>query len=681
MIDRYPKSVVKPRIETARSYASSQQQGVSDLDKRGVEPTVRRASPVRSQNRHNAHSQSKLRSDPGGVTPRAGKPFVERGGAQKGAESLNPRLLSSPPASHSFRLTVITKIHEQLVRLYSEHQKETPGLTLSDQDLIRLALDEEENVALENPIVYSNVVKLRIMALRRMSLDGWKTLVLVVVPTPAKETASEMKTPSKFETGLTPAQELAMLPRLRADMTRLIEHGYVTRPPKPAEIEEARKGVQAAQGWEKCERCKSRFQVFPGRREDGALTTGGCCSYHWGKPFARRDEIRNRADPVEKRYSCCNEQVGLTTGCKKADGHVFRVSEVKRMASVLQFIETPPAADVPRDRAVCLDCEMCYTVHGMELVRMTVTAWPSGDVVFDVLVRPIGEILNLNTRFSGVTAQQMATARPYNLDDASGSGSGSSLQIVSSPAVARALLLSYIGPETPIIGHALENDLGVLRLIHPYLVDSVLLFPHQLGLPYRNSLKNLARCHLDREIQEDAARADPAKALGHDSKEDAVVAGELVRSKIARDWKRLEQEGWSFDGKGVLTQPKVDPNAAAGSSSSAASSSQSPRSALQTPESPEREKSRLAGLKFQEAIKANLSRSAAAAKANDANPPAKDATNVHELEQTPKQTQEQTPNTLPKRKSNVLDENSDEGIAKTEMETETETSDVLDKIH
>lgn len=631
---------------------------------------------MRRPNRDNVQGQNELRSDSGGVSSRAAKPYVGRRGLQKGDESLNPRLLSSPPASHSFRLTVVTKLHEQLVRLYREHKKETPGLTLSDQDLIRLALDEEEKVALENPIVYSNVVKLRIMALRRMSLDGWKLLVLVVVPTPAKDTASERtepKTAPMFETGLTPAQELAILPRLRTDMARLIQHGYVTRAPKPAEIEEARKGVHAAQGWENCERCKARFQVFPGRREDGALTTGGCCSYHWGKPFVRRDEVRNRAEPAEKRYACCSEQVGLTTGCKKADGHVFRVSEVKRMASVLQFIETPPAADVPRDRAVCLDCEMCYTVHGMELVRMTVTAWPSGDVVFDVLVRPIGEILDLNTRFSGVTAQQMATARPYNLDDdgsGSGSGSGSSLRIVSSPAAARGLLLSYIGPETPIIGHALENDLGVLRLIHPYLVDTVVLFPHQLGLPYRNSLKNLARCHLDRAIQEEAARADPAKALGHDSKEDAVVAGELVRSKIARDWKRLEQDGWSFDGKGALTPPKVDHHGAVGSSARDASKSQSPRSTLQTPGSPDREKSRLAGLKWQEAIKASLSRSAEGT-SSDVDQPGNNATNGHESEQA----KEQTPNPLPKRKRNVLDESGDEAVP------ETETSGVLDKVH
>lgn len=243
------------------------------------------------------------------------------------------------------------------------------------------------------------------------------------------------------------------------------------------------------------------------------------------------------------------------------------------MASVLQFEETPPNANIPSGRAICLDCEMCFTVYGMELIRMTATAWPGGEDVLDVLVRPMGEILDLNTRFSGITPQQLASARPYNEDtalrtqnastDSTNTNSTkppSSLPIVSSPAAARALLYTQISPETTIIGHALENDLGATRLIHPHIVDSALLFPHRFGLPYRNSLKMLARRHLDIEIQ--AASLDietgtdaSGGIVGHDSKEDAKVAGELIRCVIFKEWKRMERDGWCFDLKGKLIAP------------------------------------------------------------------------------------------------------------------------------
>ncbi len=36
------------------------------------------------------------------------------------------------------------------------------------------------------------------------------------------------------------------------------------------------------------------------------------------------------------------------------------------------------------------------------------------------------------------------------------------MQIVSSPVVARDLLFSLISPDTPLIGHGLENDLNAI---------------------------------------------------------------------------------------------------------------------------------------------------------------------------------------------------------------------------
>ncbi len=53
---------------------------------------------------------------------------------------------------------------------------------------------------------------------------------------------------------------------------------------------------------------------------------------------------------------------------------------------------------------------MCYTVRGMELVRLTATSWPDGKELLDVLVHPVGEILDLNSRYSGVSPEDIVNA-------------------------------------------------------------------------------------------------------------------------------------------------------------------------------------------------------------------------------------------------------------------------------
>ena len=53
-----------------------------------------------------------------------------------------------------------------------------------------------------------------------------------------------------------------------------------------------------------------------------------------------------------------------------------------------------------------------------------------------------------------------------------------------------------------------------MRIIHPTIIDTVLLYPHSRGLPLRNGLRNLMRQHLNRDIQVDGAGGTKG---GHDS--------------------------------------------------------------------------------------------------------------------------------------------------------------------
>ena len=196
---------------------------------------------------------------------------------------------------------------------------------------------------------------------------------------------------------------------------------------------------------------------------------------------------------------------------------------------------------------------MAFTTNGLELIRLSAIAWPSKKSLIDVLVRPAGHILDLNTRFSGVTIEMLESAKPWvpnntldrNEEDGMDMDGPSTLRIIESPAAARELLFSFLTPSTPLIGHAIENDLNAVRIIHPCIIDTVILFPHDAGpLPSRLSLKTLTKKFLWREIQ-------TAGAEGHDSSEDAVATADLVILAVIRQWRQMQHKlGWKIeDGK------------------------------------------------------------------------------------------------------------------------------------
>ncbi|KAF4977770.1 hypothetical protein FZEAL_5736 [Fusarium zealandicum] len=541
-------------------------------------PPLKRKLPVpdKRQNVNAAGSSRTAKPSPlsgQSLSTPAQKPLQAR---TKKPESLNPRLLKSSPAGHDIRLRLVKMLHQEFARLNKELKNDIKNdemsLVLSDQDLIVRALDEEEHSAVHKAAVYANVMKNKVMQYKRMKVGQWKTereeeRKKAALEASGNDPANE---PKEIKTGLSAVQEVQLAKRLLTPVDKLAEHGYVAAVPSEESIEKARQGVEAAKGWEKCDRCQQRFQVFPGRREeDGALTSGGTCTFHWGKTYIAPKALGDRTRQP-KRYQCCGQEVGDSVGCFTRDHHVFKTTDCKRLASLLNFAETPENTLAPADRAVCFDCEMGYTVYGMELIRLTATSWPAGEELLDVLVRPLGEILDLNSRYSGVWPEDLAQAQSWSADDSSKPAKSSNddasedgelkpkkrkLKIVSSPEVARDLLFSLISPATPLIGHGLENDLNSVRIVHPTLIDTVLLYPHKAGLPYRYGLKMLMDVHLGRKIQQETG----PKMLGHDSAEDARAAGDLVRLKIRNEWMDLQRDGWkAVDGKKLMAPPGTE---------------------------------------------------------------------------------------------------------------------------
>ncbi|KAI0108281.1 hypothetical protein F4814DRAFT_427443 [Daldinia grandis] len=504
---------------------------------------------------NSAHTRNTLTPSSTGKSP---KPVPKA--APKKPEALNPRLLKSSPAKHDTRLKLIKALHEQYVRLNTELKKDTDKgaskLILSDQELIVKTLDDEQEMAIKRFQIYANAIRNKIMAYKRMTVFQWKEeRMSATKDDSAQNEGNAPAAPEPIVTGLTLPQEVDFLHRLVWPLNGLEKYGYVASIPSVKDIEKAKESVEASGNVEVCDRCTRRFQVFPGRRgEDGALTSNGSCTHHPGKVYFT-ERGPGKLAKGQKKYRCCHQNVDDDSGgCTIAPTHVFKTTNPNRLASLLNFAETPPNPNIPADRAVCFDCEMGYTVYGLELIRLTAVSWPSYELLLDILVQPFGEVLDLNTRYSGVTPEDMVSAERWSpgddhKPDSTASEHKPKLKLVPSPKAARDLLFSLISPETPLVGHGLENDLNASRIIHHTCVDSVLLFPHRRGLPQRNGLRMLMETRLNQKIQKEADETTP---VGHDSAEDARAAGELVRLKVRDEWKGLRMKGWSLqDGEVV----------------------------------------------------------------------------------------------------------------------------------
>ncbi|XP_038156441.1 RNA exonuclease 1 homolog [Cyprinodon tularosa] len=244
-----------------------------------------------------------------------------------------------------------------------------------------------------------------------------------------------------------------------------------------------------------CCRCGATYAV----NQTGKHLRKEECNYHYGKG------VTNRVPGgVETRYSCCQGVMGAP-GCQMFKLHVHD------FLSLDGFVSTAPRcpSDMSCPGVYSLDCEMCYTVQGLELSRVTVIN-SNLQVVYDTFVRPDNEVVDYNTRFSGISEEDVKGNHP-------------SLREVQET------LLSFITADTILVGHGLETDLCLLKLLHGLVVDTSVVFPHRLGPPNKLSLNSLTAEYLRRIIQE--------SVCGHNTEEDASACMELMQWKMKEDGK------------------------------------------------------------------------------------------------------------------------------------------------
>ncbi|WPH02362.1 Hypothetical protein R9X50_00522500 [Acrodontium crateriforme] len=479
-------------------------------------------------------------------------------------EKLNPRLVVNDPVGHAGRTKILKLLHDAMVNLNAKakpfvgkkHPKIgaviLPNHVPTDSDLIHMALDEEEKVALNSGNVYNNVVRNRLRVLLKMD-EGDFIQYYKSTPTYKSKTDDVESTDTRKEINLEMAlkakgQQTVALEFVEKNQETLTNYGYIATPPTLLQVEKSTIALGFAGNFEECDRCATKFQVFPDR-DHKDMTTKGPCKYHpKRKIYPQRDKKTahlSNSGIMNAHYPCCEMEEG-SEGCTITQSHVFKSNEPGRLELVMPFLITPENSDPKRDAeghvvgAIVFDCEMGYTTLGMELIRLTAISWPEGHKLIDTLVTPLGKVLDYNTRFSGVREEQYTgSIHPRELERRRMAGDiipPDMLPVVKSPYEARELLCSYLRPETPLIGHGIENDLIAVRLCHPTIIDTILIYRHPKGLPYRISLKALAAQHLKQHIQ-------MGGDSGHDSFEDAKATGDLLLLRVKQKWEQIERVG------------------------------------------------------------------------------------------------------------------------------------------
>lgn len=153
-----------------------------------------------------------------------------------------------------------------------------------------------------------------------------------------------------------------------------------------------------------------------------------------------------------------------------------------------------------------VDCEMCLTVGNVsELTRISIID-EEMKVVYNELVKPDAQIVDYLTRYSGITENLMRDVTT-KLED----------------------VHKFINDKLPrdsiLCGHSLNSDLKAMKIFHPYVIDTSVIYNKSGNRSYKPSLKSLAYEFLQKDIQTN-------KKSGHDSLEDAITAMELLKLKM-----------------------------------------------------------------------------------------------------------------------------------------------------
>lgn len=152
-----------------------------------------------------------------------------------------------------------------------------------------------------------------------------------------------------------------------------------------------------------------------------------------------------------------------------------------------------------------IDCEMVSTIEDSLIGDVARVSLVNEDeqCVYDTFVKPYTTVLDYRTKFSGITKELLDDVKTTLVD-------------------VQQKIKQLIPPDAILVGQSLENDFHSLKLFHPYVIDTALLFTN--NSKYKPRLRALAQCLLKSTIQ--------TSDKGHSSIEDALTCMKLVKLKL-----------------------------------------------------------------------------------------------------------------------------------------------------
>ncbi|AOA61530.1 RNA exonuclease [Komagataella phaffii] len=384
---------------------------------------------------------------------------------------LLPKSVLNPPTTVQERMRYLKNAHESLKsKLRNKDDQYCVNLA------VKLELEAAKSTTSKN--VYERALKIAIYKIR--SEDS---------PQGTPSSSESSQPVSKIDD---PDWVIPKLSKLMAPKNKLKRNSFILQIPPPYDGHLSKKVMQ-------CSHCGDDFILGEQMLHDDK------CVYHPERPKLTKQvaltNSRYNNSYNTRTYPCCNTTIDdATAGCATLKHHVYKLEDPIEMHHKIPFIFT---ADRNVDYlAVGLDCEMGWTSFGFELIRVTVVDFFTEEKILDTIVQPLGKMIDLNTKFSGVS------------------------EITDSNSVSfkkmRDLLFNVINRQTIIIGHGLENDMNVLRLIHTKIIDTSILYSTHYDPKRKDPLRLLVSNFLNRKIQSGE----------HDSMEDALACIHIIKHKI-----------------------------------------------------------------------------------------------------------------------------------------------------
>ncbi|ORZ16411.1 hypothetical protein BCR42DRAFT_491454 [Absidia repens] len=185
------------------------------------------------------------------------------------------------------------------------------------------------------------------------------------------------------------------------------------------------------------------------------------------------------------------------------------------------WMDTAEGTDA-EPKILALDCALCKCGNEYVPVRVTLIN-AARQLLLDEFILPDTPITDYLTCYSGIDADTL-------------------VGVTTTLADVQQMILRYVHGDVVLIGHKFGKDMTALKLRHPYIVDTSVIYHGPKGdRRPAPTLRYLAQRYLNRLIQQyrgmqlgDAERSQPSIPVneGHNTVEDATAAMDLILLKL-----------------------------------------------------------------------------------------------------------------------------------------------------